>query len=572
MPYILISVLIFFSTLVYSQGEQADGESKEMQQAVDKIFAAWDTKDTPGASLGIFKDGKTIYARGYGMANLEYGIANDTKSVFRIASTSKQFTAACILLLEEQGKLKLSDNLSTYFPEFPDYAKDITLQQLLNHTSGVRDYLTLSYLKGLRDDDFFQDKDVLQWLSNQNELNFKPGDEHLYSNSGYWLLGQIVKQVAGMDMAAFAEQEIFKPLGMKHTHFHNDHNRIVKHRASGYEPIQDSEFKISMTTLDMIGDGGIFTSIEDIKLWDDAFYHSETLSPEFWQAMTQTGVLNSGESIDYASGLALGEYKGLKTISHGGAFVGFRAELLRFPEQKFSVVVFANRVDAQPTSMAYQVANIYLANDFKAEAHKTEESKESSNIAEVETAAKPEATFTPQQIIGNYELRTGLQIEVTQVDAQLHALQLWNNNEYDLTAIETNSNTYQIGADESLRFTFINSSSVGDKEGRPQAMKVLQGGENIWKRVEPVDVSAVNINDFIGNYYSQELQVNYQLSVSAGLIYLQIAENTPVEVRASGIDQLSLLSATAKMYREQGEIKGFILEAGRVNNMKFVKR
>jgi len=192
---------------------QTFGQSTDFS-SVDAIFSEWNNETTPGCGLGIIQDGKLIYGRGYGLANLEYGIPNSKESVFRIASTSKQFTAACIILLAEQGSISLEDKLSSFFPDFPSYADTITVQHLLNHTSGIRDYLQLSYLKGIGEDDYYQDSDIMSWLINQRELNFSPGEEHLYSNSGYWLLGQIVNKVSGMNMAQYAQQKIFQPLGM----------------------------------------------------------------------------------------------------------------------------------------------------------------------------------------------------------------------------------------------------------------------------------------------------------------------------------------------------------------------
>lgn len=314
---------------------QVEGAYSQIPQAaaVDSIFAEWDKTETPGASLGIIQDGKLIYAKGYGLANMEYDIPNSPTSVFRIGSTSKQFTAACIVLLGQQGKLSLNATLDSFFPDFPEYAKTITVQHLLNHTSGIRDYLQLAFLSGLGDDDFYTDATLMKWLVNQEDLNFSPGEEFIYSNSGYWLLGQIVQKVSGETMAEYAEKNIFKPLGMTHTHFHNDHTAIVRNRASGYYPKQEGGYQISMTTLDMIGDGGIFSTIEDLKKWDDAYYSSDILNQNFWNTMTTQGTLNNGEQIDYGAGLFMGDHNGLKTISHGGAFVGFRAEMIRFPEQ-----------------------------------------------------------------------------------------------------------------------------------------------------------------------------------------------------------------------------------------------
>jgi CubicO group peptidase (beta-lactamase class C family) len=241
---------------------------------VDSLFAPWNKPDSPGCALGIIKDGKLIYKRGYGMANLEYGIPITSQSVFRIGSTSKQFSAMCMVLLEEEGKLSLDDDIRKYIPELPEYETPITIRHLLHHTSGIRDYLTLMTLAGEREDDFFTNEEVVGFLARQMELNFKPGEEHLYSNSGYFLLSVITKRITGESMSIYAEKNIFEPLGMENTHFHDNHTSIVRNRASGYLPREEGGFQISMTTLDMIGDGGIFTCVDDLLLWNQNFYNN----------------------------------------------------------------------------------------------------------------------------------------------------------------------------------------------------------------------------------------------------------------------------------------------------------
>lgn len=395
------------------QGENAsDPRTKE----VDKIFTNWDKPDSPGCALGIIKDGRFIYKRGYGMANLEYGIPLTSQSVFRIGSTSKQFTAMCIVLLEEEGKLSVDDNLREYFPEMPDYAESITIRQLLHHTSGVRDYLTLMSLAGARDDDFYTDPEVVDMIARQKELNFAPGEEFLYSNSGYFLLAEIVKRVTGDSMRVYAEEKIFKPLGMTHTHFHDDHTKIVKNRASGYGRGKEEVFWINMTTLGMIGDGGIFTSIDDLLRWDLNFYDNKLgkADQELIDKMQTPGVLNSGENRGYAFGLGISEYRGLKMVSHGGSFVGFRADMIRFPEQKFSVIVLANLGNINPSRLAKKVADIYLADQFKPEKNKSDAAQTPKKKPDRKTGKKiPYETPDVQQLeeyLGNY---FGEELDVT---------------------------------------------------------------------------------------------------------------------------------------------------------------
>jgi CubicO group peptidase (beta-lactamase class C family) len=350
--------LVFVLFLMTSGYARADS----LTEKVDKLFASWDKPDTPGCALGIIQDGRLIYARGYGMANLEYNIPITPKSIFRIGSTSKQFTAMCMALLEEEGKLSLDDSLRKFLPQMPEYAEEITIRHLIHHTSGIRDYLTLASIAGLREDDYFTDAEAVDLLARQKELNFTPGDQYLYSNSGYFLLSQIIKKAAGKSLREYADANIFQPLGMVNTHFHDDHTEIVKNRASGYAPKKGGGFVISMTTLPMTGDGGVFTSVEDLFLWDRNFYDNQlgNSGQALIEKVLKCGVLNNGKQLDYAFGLTIAKHKGLKLVGHGGGWAGFRADMIRFPEQKFSVICLANLSRFNPGVMARAVADIYL--------------------------------------------------------------------------------------------------------------------------------------------------------------------------------------------------------------------
>jgi CubicO group peptidase (beta-lactamase class C family) len=548
--YFLLLFLISFT--VYSFGQIKES------QAIDNIFTEWNKTDVPGCALGIIREGKLIYAKGYGMANMEYDIPNSASSVFRIGSTSKQFTAACIVLLAEKDKLSLNDNLKSLFPDFPEYAEKITIRHLLNHTSGIRDYLQISYLKGLGDDDYYTDDNVMKWLINQTDLNFAPGEEYLYSNSGYWLLGQIVKKVAGINMAEFAKKEIFEPLEMGDTHFHNDHTQIVKNRASGYVPDNNETYKISMTTLDMIGDGGIFTTINDIKKWDDAYYESNVLSREFWSVMTQQGILNNGEVIDYASGLMISKYKGLKTIRHGGAFVGFRAELLHFPEQKLSIAIFANIGDANPSRMANQVADVLLKDKL------IEKVVKKDKKVKIDTT---EDEFQLSQLVGDYEIQPGAVAKLSIKNDSLNVLQTWNKSTY--TILKVSGNTFQISGNENISFSFSNL-----KDGFTQTLTVIQdGSETKAKRKKEVNLSGIDLNDYLGSYYSKELDVTYDFEIENGILKAGIKEKKSlVDCTISEIDQLTMEFGMIRFQRTDGLISSFELDSGRVKNLKFHKK
>jgi len=358
---------------------------------VDKIFKQWDTADSPGCSIAIIRDGKIIYAHGYGMANLDYTIPNTPETVFRIGSTSKQFTAACIQILHARGRLSLDDDIREYFPEMPEYEWRVTVRHLIYHTSGIRDYLTLQYLAGVDDEANSSPEDVVELLSRQKELNFKPGDEFLYSNSGYLLLGEIVRRVSGKTLAQFAKENIFDPLGMKNTHFHYDNTVIVRNRATGYAAAKNG-FRVNETINECVGDGAVFTTVEDLFLWDQNFYENTLDIPGLMRSLEQTGVLNDGANLKYAYGLNVRKYRGLRMVSHGGSFVGFRADMVRFPEKRFTVICLANLSSINPSSLCLKAADLFLT-DFYTEEEKKPEGREKP-VQDVRTAI----VLSPEQL------------------------------------------------------------------------------------------------------------------------------------------------------------------------------
>ena len=346
--------------LLLGAPEASHAQASFDTNAVDAVFADFDTGQAPGCALGVVSDGRLVYGRGYGLANLEHGIPITTTSVFRSGSVSKQFTAAVVAIAAMDGHLSLEDELRTWVPEIPDYGSRLTLLHTLNHTSGLRDYLTLMRLRGLRGDDFYDEAELIARQAAQDELNFEPGSEYLYSNSGYFLVTEAVARATGMSFREYADEILFRPLGMSNSHFHDDHTHIVPQRADGYAPLPGGGFRTSMTTLEMIGDGGVYTSVEDMTKWLTA--QAEDGLRRGLNAIVQApGVLESGEDIPYALGLSHGEYRGLPTIGHGGSFVGYRAHTLRFPTEGLGLVTLCNRSDGDPGTRTRRVADVILA-------------------------------------------------------------------------------------------------------------------------------------------------------------------------------------------------------------------
>lgn len=359
--------------------------------AVDEVFADFTKAGSPGCAVAVYRNGRIIHARGYGLANIEEDVAITPQSVFDVGSTSKQFTATSILLLEKQGKLSVSDDIRKYIPELPDYGPKITVLHLLNHTSGLRDYLSLMELAGINIDSVTTDEDALQIITRQKALNFAPGSDWLYSNTGYFLLSIIVKRVSGKTLREFAAENIFSPLGMTHTQYRDDHTALIPNRAMAYDPKELKDgYTLDVSYFEQTGDGAVHTSVEDLLKWDENFYSGQVGGREFLAEIQEPGKLNSGKALDYAKGLFIADYRGLHTVSHGGSWGGYRAELLRFPGQHFSVACLCNRGDANPTRRAHQVADIYLGTMMKP--------KEEKKAAEHEAAEKKEIALTGEKL------------------------------------------------------------------------------------------------------------------------------------------------------------------------------
>ena len=370
----LLILHCFFTVFLFGQIEE--------RQAIDNLFTEWNRPNVPGGALGIIKDGNLIYAQGYGIADLEHDIQITPSTVFYIGSVSKQFVSFCILLLEEQGKLSLDDKIQKYLPDFPEYGDPLTIRHFIHHTSGVRDFLTLMALKGKDYLDNTDVEEVYELIKKQEALNFSPGEQYLYSNSCYFMLALIIEKIAGQSLKEFAHEHIFKPLGMDNTLFYDDNRDLIKNRAFSYEKKNDKDgFNNLIMRFDLVGSGGVYSTVEDLALWDQNFYNNKLGKggQDIIRKMHEEGLLNNGESSGYAFSLINGTYKGLKSVSHGGALAGYRAQLMRLPDEMFSVIILANRGDANPTNLAFQVTDIMLKEKLRNEVIEKTKSQESTD-------------------------------------------------------------------------------------------------------------------------------------------------------------------------------------------------
>jgi len=333
---------------------------KRLEAKVDQLFAEWNKPNSPGAAIAVVKDDEIVYKHGYGAANLEYDIPITTTTIFDIASVSKQFAAFAIATLSYEEKLSLDDDIRIHLPDIPDFGNTITIRHLLHHTSGLRDWVQSLVIAGDLMDDVISFKHILKMVRHQKALNFEPGAAFLYSNTGYNLLAEIVETVTGDSFREWTDTHIFKPLDMTNSHFHDDHEMILKNRAYSYQAVENGGFKHAVNNTTALGSSSLYSTVEDLAKWILNFDDTRIGEQTVIEQMHQRGVLNDGEQINYAFGLNIGEYRGVKTVGHSGSWRGFRSHLVRFPDQKFGVVILCNLDTFNPLSLAEKVADLYL--------------------------------------------------------------------------------------------------------------------------------------------------------------------------------------------------------------------
>jgi len=542
----------------------------DLAKQVDKIFAKWDRADSPGCALGVYRNGQVVYKRGYGMEDLNEDVHITPSTVFHVASMSKQFTAAAIVLLAEQGKLSLDDDVRKYIPELPDFGQKITIRNLVHHTSGLRDQWSLLGLAGWRySKDLITDDDVMSVMTRQKELNFKPGEKHVYCNTGYTLMGIIVKRVSGMSLREFTTKSIFEPLGMTHTHFRDDHAEILKHNAVGYEQEPGKLFEISITNFDTVGATSLHTTVEDLQRWDENFYQPRVGGARFVQQMLERGKLNNGEQLDYAFGLVVGKYKGLTMVDHGGADAGYRSDMTRFPEQHFSASVLCNSADTNPSSLAQEVADVVLAPEIKA--------------AETAAPAKEAAAKST----------TGVAVVLTADQMAEFTGLYWNREEDEFLKIFVRDGKLEgdAGDDEPLvlkpfaesRFHIadkpwgdrVEIHFVAPSGDKPHRLEQSFGGgkPSIFETAESFSPTGVQLAEYVGAYVSEEIDPVYRITGDGGKLCLVRMKHKPDTLRPATRDVFTGQIGTVRFTRDaNGRVSAFVLNAGRIQNFHFIKR
>lgn len=518
--------------------------------SVDEIFKEFTVPGSPGCAVAVYQDGKTVLSRAYGMANLDHDVRLTPSSIFHVASVSKQFTAAAILLLAQDDKLTMDDDIRKHVPELPDFGTKITIRHLIHHTSGLRDQWSLLGFAGWRySRDLITDDDVLAMLTRQRELNFTPGERHLYSNSGYTLLAVIASRVSGKSFRAFTDERIFKPLGMTSTHFRDDFAEIVKHQAYGYTR-QSETFKLSVTNFDTAGATSLLTTAEDLAKWDANFQTPVVGGAPLVAAMEARGRLNDGSDLDYASGIVHGTHRGLKTISHGGADAGYRSALNRYPDQRFGVSTLCNLAQANPGRLAQRVAEVYLADQMQP-ATTASETRPEVPLPAAEMSALAGLYWNARDATsgrfvfedGRLKMRTGQQ--------QTVALKSIGNRRFV--------------PDDGAPFVIVFGANRVTFEGST-------GTANTFERVEPFAPTPAQLETFAGAYRSDEIEATYRIVIKDGQLRLERLKSASTVLEPLVTDTFSGQPGVIRFTRDAtSAVTGFVLEAGRVRGMRFWK-
>lgn len=519
--------------------------------SIDKIFAAWDKPDTPGVALAVVRDGKVVYSRGYGMANLEYSVPITATTVFHVASVSKQFTAFAIQLLAQDGKLALDDEVRKYLPELQVQGPPITIRQMIHHTSGLRDQWSLLLLAGLRLDDVITEGDILSLLWRQEQLNFKPGDEELYNNSGYTLLAQIVKRVSGQSFAAFAKERIFDPLGMTRSHFQEHYGTLVPGRAYSYVK-QKSGYQHLALSYSNVGATSLFTTVDDLVRWNQNFDDGRVGGPGVQAAMLARGKLNSGKDINYASGVIQGRYRGIATVEHAGGDAGFRSYFFRLPQPRLTVLVLGNAAELNTGELVRRVADQYLEGTPGLQPPKT-------YPAEVDLLASDLAAY-----VGDFELRPGLLAHFS-VEGNRLVVQATGQGKFPLFASAPNQ-FYTKAFESSVTF----AATVGNALAASALWQ--QGGRDVtMPRVNRELPTLPALQACVGDYYSTELRTLYTLRVSEGKLLLRYPRGElPLQPVTGNYFQAAYpFGSVALMRNAAGVCDGLRVTTGRVRNLRF---
>ncbi len=545
MKHLLICLLIPASLV-------AQNLPDSLTSKIDSIFKLY-TPASPGCAVAVTKNGAVVFQKGYGMANLEYAIPVSPNTIFHIASESKQYVAFCILLLEKEGKLTLDDDIHKHLTWVPDFGQKITIRQLIYHTSGLRDQWQLLANAGWQLDDVITQDHIIKLVAKQKALNFNPGEEWLYCNTGYTLLAEIVQKASGLTLRQYAEKNIFKPLGMNDTHFHDNYQEIVPGRAYSYNFLRAGKYQHAVLSYSTVGATSLFTTVLDEAKWLSNYETGTVGGKDLVEKMYQQGVLNDGRKLNYAFALNIGKYKGWQQISHGGADAGFRSNAARFPEKDLGIIVFSNFGSADVGRLTNLIADV-LITDTK------EEPKPADTYFTDSTLLK--------KMTGRFYSERG---DLAEFIWQKGVLNRRNPNGFtaELKLIQPDNNRYKTPGGAVYIFD--------DKNGKADSITAinieLPNTIQFLKR-QPATAQTIT-EEFAGKYFSPETEAFYYITFKEGQLSLEHHKYATVLLKNIAPDQFTTphwwMSHIRFLRDKKGKPIAFEVNAGRVFHLHYDK-
>ncbi|MDH3731989.1 MAG: serine hydrolase [Gemmatimonadota bacterium] len=527
--------------------------------AVDTIFARFDGAETPGCAVAASVDGEEVLARAFGQSTLEFDVPNTTTTVFEAGSVSKQLVSAATVLLAVDDRISLDDDIRDYFPEIPDYGEVITVRDLINHTSGLRDWGVIAGIHGWqRTTRRHTHTHTLDIAGRQSVLNYPPGQFYSYTNTGYNLLAVLVERVTGRSLDDFSRERIFEPLGMTQTEWRDDYTEIVPDRATAYRRTADGAFHQLMPFEDIYGNGGLLTTPSDLLRFTHNLETAEVGGPLFVEEMHRQGVLDSGRQIKYAGAVIHGEHRGVREVHHAGATAGYGAFLTRFPEEGVAVAVMCNVAGANPRGLAHEVADLLLGDAI-------------DDAVPAGMSGPPVGLGADEleSLAGGYrDAYSGGFWEIEAGDGRL----LLNG----VPLRPVSDTRFEGPSDYVLEF-----ESPPAEEGRPVGMLYSQVLDRAT--LEPVELSEpgpARLREYVGTYRSDDAEVTYRIELDGEQLVSRQRYDVNMALRPayedaftgwSAITETPARSGSTFIFRRDaaGRVTGFSMSRGRVWNLRF---
>ena len=538
---LVVTVVAFLSSATRAQVPDKQKVVAGADRAFEKVTKAY-VAPAPGCAAAVSLNGEVVFEKAFGLADMEFNVPNTAQTIFESGSVAKQFTAASLVLLQQEGKLSLDDPVRKYIPELPDYGAPLTIRHLLNHTSGLRDWGTVMSLTGAGRGDRVINQDLaLDVITHQRGLDFTPGSEYSYSNSGYNLAAIIVERVSKQKFPAFVEERLFKPLGMKNSSWRDDYQRIVPGRAQAYARQGNGPWRLNMPFMNVYGNGGMLTTVGDWMKWN-AMLDSQSLGAPLVDALQTRGVLNDGRKIAYALGLVVDTYKGLKDVSHGGATAGYQTFLARYPDNKVSVGVMCNGTSPGAGEIAADITD-EIFGPFPQPARN--EAKVS--IDELKKFAgiwRSEKTHAPARFV---------------ID---NGVARWSG----ARVVPLEGGKFTAGGNQ-LRFTL-------DKNGEPVSAETVDSDGEVRRFIRerewtptPADLASLQ-----GVWLSEEAGATFTVTVEGDKAYLKQRPSTSLQMQPLYKDHFNVQGYVVWFTREKdGSINGLHVGASRMRDMPFVR-